>query len=369
MANNDPFVDNATGGMAGDSDTTPTTPDNDATPAPSGSLSGRGFTISWSAGDPSPSLLWNRTYSTDNSSGDSLSPNAMRFLGRQCLPHMTDGKLPCFTEFICANGHMYRAHPSVYNGEPWNDHAMVKWHGYAYPLPGLIHAFVDLRQLPPGARINLRESGQPSISAAGVYAVIHSFSPLDNERDFSNTMIGHYKLDRHGHQGSEPTLYMVDANNLVAPTVGIRDVGRSEGSRVEDEHFLFLFRRKDDWVSSWDSMINKCHQSRDSPTDESEYEDDANDDLNTEVDEEGSDEEEEDCSDNDNSNEADADDEEEEEGDEEEQGADEADADDEEEEEEGAHEELFADEEVSEGKVSDEEVVCPPPTKRKKQRR
>jgi hypothetical protein len=148
---------------------------------------------------------------------------------------MTDGKLPCFTEFICVNGHKYRAHPSVYNGKPWNDHAMVKWHGYTYPLPALVHAFVDLRQMPHGARIILRESGQPSISAPGVYAVIHSFSPLDQERDFSNTMIGHYKLDRDARQeGSMPTLYMVDANNLVAPTVGIRDLGWSKGLHMED---------------------------------------------------------------------------------------------------------------------------------------
>jgi hypothetical protein len=63
-------------------------------------------------------------------------------------------------------------------------------------------------------------------------------------------MIGHYKFDRDGHQGSVPTLYMVDANNLVAPTVGICDVGRSEGPRVEDEHYIFLFCRKDNWVSS-----------------------------------------------------------------------------------------------------------------------
>ena len=143
MANDEVLVGNATGGMAGDSDATPTL---------YGTLSGRGFAIVWRAGDPSPSLLWNRKYSTDNSGGDSLLPAAMRFLGRQCLPHMTNGTLPCFTEFICVNGHKYRAHPSVYNGEPWNDHAMVKWHGYKYPLPALIHGFVDLRQLPHGAR-------------------------------------------------------------------------------------------------------------------------------------------------------------------------------------------------------------------------
>jgi Plavaka transposase len=344
MANKEVIVGNGTGGMAGNGDATPT-PDNDATPTLSGTLCGRGYRISWSAGDPSPSLVWNRTYPTDNLGGYSLSPNAMSFLGQQCLPHMTDGKLPCFTEFICVNGHKYRAHPSVYNGKPWNDHAMVKWHGYTYPLPAIIHAFVDLRQLPPGARINLRESGQPPITVAGVYAVIGSFSPLDNERDYSNSMIGHYKLDRNGHEGSMHTVYMVDANNLVAPTVGIRDVGgRSEGLRVEDEHYLFLFRRKEDWVSSWDSMIDKCHESRDSPTDESEYDDsdneqdstaveDANEDLNIEEDsnnneaDDGGADEEEEASDDNNSNEG------------------------------------------GDGEVSDEEDVCPPPMRKKKKQR
>jgi hypothetical protein len=53
MANNYLFVGNATGGMAGDSDAS-STPNNDATPALFGTLSGRGFTISLSAGDPSP---------------------------------------------------------------------------------------------------------------------------------------------------------------------------------------------------------------------------------------------------------------------------------------------------------------------------
>jgi hypothetical protein len=52
---------------------------------------------------------------------------------------------------------------------------------------------------------------------------------------------------------------MVNGNNLVAPTIGIRDVGA-------DEEYLFLFRRKEEWVASCDSMINKCHESRDSPS-------------------------------------------------------------------------------------------------------
>ena len=54
-------------------------------------------------------------------------------------------------------------------------------------------------------------------------------------------------------------------------------------------------------------MINKCHQSRVFSTDKSEYKEDANDDLNNEVDKDAADEEEEDCSNNNNSNEEDAD--------------------------------------------------------------
>ena len=218
--------------MTGVSDAPPTH-DNNATPT----LSGQGFTITWRAGDASPTFIWNCTYSTNNSCGDSLSPFVMCFLGQHCLPHMTNKKLLCFTDFICVNGHKFHTHPSIYNsGKHWHNHAMVEWHGYAYPLTGSIHAFKDLCQLPPGARITLQELRQPSITATGVYAIIHSFSPLDKDRDFSNTMIGHYKLDCND-KHSMPTLYMVDANNLVAPTIGIRNVGWSKGLCVEEEHF------------------------------------------------------------------------------------------------------------------------------------
>jgi hypothetical protein len=56
MANNEVLFGNVTGGMAGNSNITPT-PDNSVTETLSGTLSGRGFTISWSAGDVSSTLL------------------------------------------------------------------------------------------------------------------------------------------------------------------------------------------------------------------------------------------------------------------------------------------------------------------------
>ena len=186
---------------------------------PCATLPGRGFTISQRANDQSPTFLWNRKYPVDNPSGDKLSPKVMAFLAQHCLPHMPDGKLPCFTEFVCENGHKYRAHPSIYDGRPWHDHAMVTWHGYPHPLPALIHTFVDLRNLPPRSRITLRESGQRTITKAGVYALIHSFDAIDEEvRDVSNSMIGLYKRHCDGLHLT-PTLYLVCVHNLVAPTI------------------------------------------------------------------------------------------------------------------------------------------------------
>jgi hypothetical protein len=44
----------------------------------SSTLAGRRFTISWSAGDMSPVLSWNRKYAKDNPRGDTLLPSAMQ---------------------------------------------------------------------------------------------------------------------------------------------------------------------------------------------------------------------------------------------------------------------------------------------------
>ena len=259
---------------------------------PSSKLSGRGFTISWSAGNALPVLSWNRKYSNDNPGGDTLLPSVMLYLAQYCLPHMVDGKQRCRTEFLCGAGHKYRAHPSIYNSKAWHDHAMVTWQGCKYPLPALIHTFVDLRDLPPSSRIILRATGQPPIKA-GVYALIHSFDAIKEKatRNPTNVMIGRYKLHLND-KDSTPTLYMVGVHNLVSPTIGICDIGSSLSP--EDEHYLFLFRRKEEWALSWDSMINSCYASRDSPSIEEDYEvaainDSNNDDSDEDSDEEDSD--------------------------------------------------------------------------------
>jgi hypothetical protein len=74
------------------------------------------------------------------------------------------------------------------------DHAMVKWKGYLCPLPAHLHAFADIRELPPGVSIDMHESRHPSIQA-GVYALLHSFPAIDDEEECPNSMIGEYGID------------------------------------------------------------------------------------------------------------------------------------------------------------------------------
>ena len=150
---------------------------------PKGKLLGRRFTISWHVDNEHPTFQWLRKSPAAKLDRDSLHPTAMQFLANYCLPHTEDGRLQCCTEFISSVGHRYRAHPSIYDARPWNDHAMVVWPGenYKYPLPTFIHTFVDLRSLQPHERITIKEVGQEIIKLESLHWCTHS-SPLTKEK-------------------------------------------------------------------------------------------------------------------------------------------------------------------------------------------
>jgi hypothetical protein len=69
----------------------------------------------------------------------------------------------------------------------------------------------------------------------------------------------------------------------VAPTIGIQDIGQQAGTSIGNELFLFLFRRKEEWASCWDSRINKCHSGRYSESLEGDF-DEAEDDVDNDDD-------------------------------------------------------------------------------------
>jgi hypothetical protein len=177
-------------------------------------MAGRQFTISWTTGDNSATFRWNRKGPSDDPDKDRLPSLVTEYPSEHCLPHMPNGKLPCFAEFVSVRDDLYCAHPNIQDGGAWNDNAMVKWHKVKALLPAFIHTFVDLRGLPKGKSICIRSTGQTNIKA-GLYALVHSFSPADEEDlSLSSTLIGHYTVHRNS-QGERPaTLYLVDVQPL-----------------------------------------------------------------------------------------------------------------------------------------------------------
>ncbi len=89
-------------------------------------LAGRGYTISWCT-EGVPTFSWNRKIPGDDTEKDCLSGHILNHLARICLHHLPDGVLPCWTEIVSLqDGYRYWAHPNIYEGRPWFDHAMVK---------------------------------------------------------------------------------------------------------------------------------------------------------------------------------------------------------------------------------------------------
>jgi hypothetical protein len=236
------------------------TPSPTAAPAdaqPSSIMAGRQFTISW-IGDNSATFSWNRKGPSDDPDKDRLPSPMTEYLSEHCLPHMPNGELPCFTDFVSVRDDLYHALPNMYDGWEWNDHAMVKWHKVKALLPAFIHAFINLHGLPKEKSICIHSTGQTNIKA-GLHALVHLFSPVDEEDlPLSNTLIGHYTVHC-DFQGERPTLYLVDVESIKSPTVGIQDVGWTPNDHPKEQseqHNHFLVRRKADWSLVWDSIID-----------------------------------------------------------------------------------------------------------------
>jgi hypothetical protein len=90
---------------------------------------------------------------------------------------------------------------------------MVKWHDFVDPVPALIHAFVDCRELPFWTKKSIPDSFLRSVDK--------------KEMDSSNSMIGRYTVHRHSPSRDAPSLYLVDFECIDSPAIGIPDVGCS----------------------------------------------------------------------------------------------------------------------------------------------
>lgn len=177
---------------------------------------------------------------------------------------MPNGKVPCFTSFVNANGNRYPAH-SCHDGKLWNDYAMVEWEGFDFPFPAFIHTFVNLCELPMGSRINIVANGQGKIVEAGLYALVHLFNLVDKDNlKLPNTLMGHYTPHSFS-DDTRPPLFLVHVKTIQSPTLGIADVPFRALKLLpkRKRHHQFLIHQKAAWAQAWDSMINSSCRSHD----------------------------------------------------------------------------------------------------------
>jgi hypothetical protein len=196
------------------------------------------------------------------------------YLSEHCLPHVPNGNLPCFTEIVSVRDDMYPTHPNIYNGGPWNDHTMVKWHKVKALLPTFIHTFIDMRGFPKGKSICICSTGQTNMKA-GLYALVLLFSPVDEEdRSLCNTLIGHYTVYRDS-QGQRAILHGVDVESIKSTTAGVLDVEwtpNDHPKKQSEQHHFFLVCCKADWPLAWDSMTDDLADDTDNQSVENKYE-------------------------------------------------------------------------------------------------
>jgi hypothetical protein len=207
----------------------------------------------------------------------------------EILMQVQSDSLPCSTEYQNKLGNeaapvTYRAHPKFY-GEQWNDFVTIKWSGENEPLPARIHTFVDLRGVIPLTQtIHIRQTAtQPHMGPAR-YAIVESFTPCEDNDNYSNTILGRFRRDKH--EDGRRKLYLADVESFVEPIVGIPDVRsgisernrqdrvqlsrkrprqpRSSGQSSEQqsrsdsakEHcYIFMIHSRDKWADCWNSII------------------------------------------------------------------------------------------------------------------
>jgi hypothetical protein len=272
---------------------------------------GKSYTISKSALG-TPLCHWKRAQSS--ALPLELNYHLMQTVTNHLLPCLDPPIVYCQTEYKCQKGVLYRAHPN-YDEKPWYDHVMIDWDDVAFPAR--ILCIVNLSNAKPNS-ILVFPGQSPSFAKQGLYIIIQSYNPINKEAERQRREAA---LDRHSKRKrkrprhnmsstifstndddddtvkksifemyklqvlpnstpSLPTLYIVNVDSIVGPTVGISDISRhysapsttlevTEPSRPT----IFLTTRRQEWANNWTEYIDWKHHHLEESDESSEEED------------------------------------------------------------------------------------------------
>ena len=225
-----------------------------------------------------------------------LNNHLLETVVNHLLPCLDPPIAHCQTKYRCPKGVLYRAHPQ-YDEKPWYDHVMIDWDDIA--VPSRILCIVNLRNAKPNSLLSF--PGQtPSFAKQALYMIIQSYDPVDmnaerhrratalehhsakrrrrsrhptsssladNENVSDNSIFKMYKLQVLPNTTlSLPTLYIVEVDSIVGPTVGISDISRNYQAHtpsleVADPYCptIFMTLRRHEWANNWTSFIDCKH--------------------------------------------------------------------------------------------------------------
>ena len=211
------------------------------------------------------------------------------FLKQRILSHLPVGtKVPCYTEFETSavsgdcKSQLYRAHP-YFQEKPWFDCATIRWQANPSPdnprgndieLPAKLHAFIDLRNTDLCTTLNLatldlidEDPIEPDF-----YVICESYDRVpaivDANEETSATIIGVFH--RTNNHLSEPILYLVSTQCIIAPIFGMCDIAVknppmkfiNKKSRHHyaskppcEPYYLFFVQPQSMWAQCWEDRI------------------------------------------------------------------------------------------------------------------
>jgi hypothetical protein len=192
---------------------------------------------------------------------------------------------------------------------------MIDWDDVAFPAR--ILCIINLSNAKPNSLLTF--PGQsPSFAEQGLYLIIQSYNPINKEAERQRREAA---LDRHSKRKrkrprhhissslitndddtntikrsifemytlqvlpnttpSLPTLYIVNVDSIVGPTIGVSDISRhysapSTTLEVTDPSrpTIFLTTRRQEWANNWTEYIDWKHRHLDEGSDESSEEED-----------------------------------------------------------------------------------------------
>ena len=154
------------------------------------------------------------------------------------------------------NDQIFRAHPNYRGKGPWRDWALINWGPGYGKLPGHIWCFVVLEGL-PDQRSGINHGGIKHLKN-GVYAVVESASPENNDEDVTRSELMMPVIKEVGDVNEEGAvtsrvMYLADTEAFAGPCTVVPDIGGPSNR-------YFVVKPRGEWAKQFTDWVEQPHR-------------------------------------------------------------------------------------------------------------